>query len=99
MDYVQRQDLETEGKGNPSPVPLVSRGHTGRGAPKALPRSPIKQEYHPQKWLHFQGCWMALELSQVLTRKPPSISKVWGGRRSGGWVGVGVDKRKVVMRG
>lgn len=83
MDYVQRQDLEVEGKGNPSPVPLVSRGHTRGGAPKALPRSPIKQEYHSQKWLHFQGCRMGLELSQVLTRKPPSISKVWGGRRSG----------------
>ena len=39
---------------------------------------------------------MGLELSQVLTRKPPSISKVLGGRRNGG--GVGVDKRKVVMR-
>lgn len=31
MDYVQRQDLEMEDKGNPRPVPLVSRGHTGGG--------------------------------------------------------------------
>lgn len=62
MGHVQRQNLGEESRENPSPVPLVNRRHTGGS--KAQSKNPIKQKCHPQRWWHFQGGWMGLELSQ-----------------------------------